>query len=214
MAPDHSWCFLADKQSQGQGQHTNTWSSPKGNVYMTVLTVLSELDLVGLSMVVALSVAQTVEKEKAGIKWMNDVVVGEKKLSGALVRTSTMAEGEDFRVEIGIGLNVKVAPLPGTTCLEELGESGSVEEVAHRLLKRLTENLTILKKEGCGSLLGPIKQRLLYLGEHVLMYNADLTETLGEGVFTELSPEFHATIRTKSGELVTFSNGRMRRKPL
>lgn len=33
-----SFLFTTKQQSAGRGQRTNTWSSPPGNIYMTILT--------------------------------------------------------------------------------------------------------------------------------------------------------------------------------
>lgn len=95
-------------------------------------------------MAVALSVCQLVPEGK--IKWPNDVYVGDRKLSGCLVRTQG-AEGEEVRVEIGVGVNVKVAPLEGVaTCLENVwGKELDLKDITDKLIRQLMNNLEIIK---------------------------------------------------------------------
>lgn len=49
------------------------------------------------------------------MKWINDIFLNEKKISGALCRV------EDVYVTIGIGVNLNVTPveIPGSTCLKD-----------------------------------------------------------------------------------------------
>jgi BirA family biotin operon repressor/biotin-[acetyl-CoA-carboxylase] ligase len=106
-------CFAAEQQSKGQGQANNVWASPPGNIYATLLIKLSESDLPGLSLLISLTVCQLLEKyslPNVRIKWINDVYVNDKKISGNLVRTSNI-DADFFAVQMGVGVNVCCAPL-------------------------------------------------------------------------------------------------------
>ncbi len=82
--------MVADKQNAGRGRRGRAWQSPAGkDIYFTILLRPSfEPDKAsGLTLVMALSVAQAVERKcnlKAGIKWPNDVVLNGKKICGIL----------------------------------------------------------------------------------------------------------------------------------
>lgn len=103
------------------------------------------MDLVGISTIVGLALAQNVSQ--ARIKWINDVVVDGKKVAGVLVRSESMKGSENFRVEIGIGVNVKVAPLTTSTCLEEVEHKTlDLNEKIDSIIRQLFKNLEILKK--------------------------------------------------------------------
>lgn len=54
------FAFVANSQTQGQGQKTNTWSSPPGNVYMTILGELPTSQIPLLSMAVSISVCRMI----------------------------------------------------------------------------------------------------------------------------------------------------------
>ena len=102
----------AERQTQGRGRFGRTWHSPFGeNIYFSARWhVHCELScLSGLSLVVSLAVLNTLNElgltDNLSIKWPNDILWHEKKLSGCLIEliapTKTQAE-----VIIGIGINV------------------------------------------------------------------------------------------------------------
>ena len=55
LTKDRVFIFRADEQTQGKGQKLNTWKSPKGNLYMTIL---AEVDLARLQLMTIYSTTQ------------------------------------------------------------------------------------------------------------------------------------------------------------
>jgi len=104
----------------GDGFHGNRgrpWQALEGNLHLTILfspnRPARELG-VGLSIVPSLAVVDALGQFDAlgkatTIKWVNDVLLGGKKVSGVI--TSTLAKGE--RIEhaiLGIGVNIDATP--------------------------------------------------------------------------------------------------------
>src|SRR5690242_13631390 len=90
----HGATFVADVQTRGRGRHGHTWTSPPGeNLTFSVLLrpTVEAPRANGLALVVGLAVRAAAARHVAGavigIKWPNDVVVGEKKLAGILVES-------------------------------------------------------------------------------------------------------------------------------
>ena len=117
----------ADRQTGGRGRLGRAWHSPPGGLYFTVVlrpnlpAVFSSLTTfaAGLTWVRLLREAYGVH---AGLKWPNDLLVQERKLSGMLSEMEARGEMLTF-VNIGIGLNVNNAPgreTPGAVALAEL----------------------------------------------------------------------------------------------
>ena len=86
--------FVADEQTAGRGQRENTWKSPKSNnLYVTYLMRVKNMPLTA-PQVAALSVAETCNSylkncdKKVGLKWINDVFYGDKKIAGMLCQSS------------------------------------------------------------------------------------------------------------------------------
>ena len=92
-------------QSAGRGRYRRTWVSHHGNLYLSFIYKSPERDP-KLSYAVAVAVAETLVHFglKPQIKWPNDVLVDDKKISGVLIEYS-----QSF-VIIGIGINVQTCP--------------------------------------------------------------------------------------------------------
>ena len=81
-------CFIADKMTAGQGQRSNTWSSPEGNCYVTYLFSLNNSKSIYTVFMASLAVLETLPIQ-AKIKWINDLFVNDKKIAGILTRGQT-----------------------------------------------------------------------------------------------------------------------------
>jgi len=109
--------LIAGAQNGGRGRAGRKFLSPKGGLYLSVLYRLGELPLEAMPCA-AVAVRRAVERVCGiglGIKWVNDLVYGGKKLCGIL------AEKEGAALIIGVGLNVNTGAFP-----EELPNGGSL----------------------------------------------------------------------------------------
>lgn len=140
-------CVVADEQSAGRGRRDRQWhSSPGDGLYLSVLLLPGttwKLSL--LSLMAAVCVAETlIERQVAGvdIKWPNDVLVNDRKLSGILVE-SVSTGGGDPRIIVGIGVNLNHESFPdelaatATSLKIETGRATAVDEFLDQLLRRL-----------------------------------------------------------------------------
>ncbi|PCS23932.1 bifunctional biotin--[acetyl-CoA-carboxylase] ligase/biotin operon repressor BirA [Candidatus Enterovibrio escicola] len=102
---------LAEYQESGRGRRGRVWFSPFGtNLYLSIYWRLNTgmAAAVGLSLVVGISMVETLEKLGAKdikVKWPNDLYWQERKLAGILVETRGQV-GDVTHCVIGIGLNV------------------------------------------------------------------------------------------------------------
>lgn len=53
--------------------------------------------------------------EQVKCKWVNDIFLGDLKVSGSLIRASN--HDNRYYFEIGVGVNLKIAPIQGSTCI-------------------------------------------------------------------------------------------------
>ena len=130
----------ADRQSRGRGRIGRVWHSRPGGLYFTIV-LRPELppQLSSLTTFAAGLTWAALLKEDYGIavglKWPNDLLAGERKLSGMLSEMEARGDLLTF-VNIGIGLNVNNDPRP-----EEPGAVALSELVGHPLSRRdLLEN--------------------------------------------------------------------------
>ncbi len=105
--------MLAERQTAGRGRRGRKWVSPFAeNVYYSLVLRIDGgmRQLEGLSLVVGLAVMQTLRDlgiETAGLKWPNDVLVGEKKIAGILLEL--VGDPADVcHVVLGVGINVNM----------------------------------------------------------------------------------------------------------
>lgn len=116
--------LVAEQQSAGRGRLGRSWQSRRGDSLTFSLGLcLQPADWSGLSLVVGISLAESLDPRNAGatrigLKWPNDLWLrgpagtegGERKLAGILVETASW-EGLRY-VVIGIGINIRALALP------------------------------------------------------------------------------------------------------
>ena len=104
---------LAEQQTAGRGRRGRKWVSPYAQnlYYSLVLRIEGGLrQLEGLSLVVGLAVMQALREsgvQGAALKWPNDILVGNKKISGILLEL-VGDPGDICHVVLGIGINVNM----------------------------------------------------------------------------------------------------------
>jgi BirA family transcriptional regulator, biotin operon repressor / biotin---[acetyl-CoA-carboxylase] ligase len=143
-APEWS-VVVADRQSAGRGRLGHTWSSPPGNLFLSVLVRPRFPALTLIPLAAGLAVAEALPTLAARLKWPNDVLVGGRKLAGVLAEAISGAGGVES-VVVGIGVNVMLKPedLPpplqgsATSWLMETAEPREPLEVAAAVLGRLS----------------------------------------------------------------------------
>ena len=122
---------VADEQSAGVGQGANRWFSPQGCLMFSMAIEHTMLDpantpdrLAMLPLRVGLALAQSLEplvRSQPKVKWPNDVVVEDRKISGILIESQTVGSqtvgsqtvgsqtvGSMGYAIIGIGINCTV----------------------------------------------------------------------------------------------------------
>jgi BirA family biotin operon repressor/biotin-[acetyl-CoA-carboxylase] ligase len=149
---------IAEVQRRGKGRRGKRWLSPEGGVWMTIILrpdiPLAKAPL--LTLVTGVAVAQTLQMEcglDVGIKWPNDILIGEKKVCGILTEASADKGRLDYVVlGIGIDLNVDVEDFPldlkkGATSLKnELDREIYGVEVVQKFLENFEEVYEDFKK--------------------------------------------------------------------
>ena len=109
-APSGRVC-VAEMQLAGRGRRGRTWVSPfAANLYLSFLwrSVTGATALGGLSLVTGIALLRALRSygiEGAGLKWPNDILVGDAKLAGVLIDVIGESNGPCV-VIVGVGVNV------------------------------------------------------------------------------------------------------------
>jgi BirA family transcriptional regulator, biotin operon repressor / biotin---[acetyl-CoA-carboxylase] ligase len=148
----------ADRQSAGRGRRGRTWTSERGNLFLTYLGATSRppAEVALLSFAAALAVADvadaTIGRPVALVKWPNDVMVLGRKISGILLESGTLADGRIW-VAIGVGVNVVSTPDAVDQPIGALasfadGKSLSLDTIEQTLRRRLAFWAGRLERDG------------------------------------------------------------------
>ncbi len=116
---EHGTIVISDEQTKGKGRMGRRFESPsKTGTYVSIILrpTFSAQEALYITTAAAVAVSQAIEevsKKEAKIKWVNDVYIDNKKVSGILTEASTNFEtGMLEYAVLGIGINV-LAPQGG-----------------------------------------------------------------------------------------------------
>ncbi len=91
----------AHSQTGGRGRLGRSFSSPPGGVYLSLLVPAPlELDDIGFALTAKAGVAtkraiESISHKKCGIKWVNDIIVEDKKVCGILAQMVELPHSQD-----------------------------------------------------------------------------------------------------------------------
>ncbi|KXK04269.1 MAG: biotin--acetyl-CoA-carboxylase ligase [Acidobacteria bacterium OLB17] len=147
---------LARSQTMGRGRHGRVWvSEPDAGLYFSVVLrpqlPAAELPLITLIAGIAVCDSLLEFGVKADIKWVNDLLVNEKKICGILAEAVDTPTG--LAVILGIGVNLQVAAVApefaatGTSLEEVTGKKVTPDEFVECLVRYLTYLYTVLPEE-------------------------------------------------------------------
>ncbi|WP_273757759.1 biotin--[acetyl-CoA-carboxylase] ligase [Bartonella sp. AU55XJBT] len=210
--------IVAQEQSQGRARRGRTWSSPKGNLYSSLLLMddIVHQTAAQLGFVAGVSVAEAIKQftkdEKqtnniVSLKWPNDILLRGAKSSGVLLEIFKLPS-QQYALVIGIGINVKYnyedAPYP-TSSLQNIGLHVEAEQLFTVLTESFSRNYLLWKQpKGCEIIR---KKWLLYsahLGKYVKVVNDD---KIVEGIFNGLDHDFNCIIKQKNGQTAIITAG-------
>ncbi len=131
----------ADVQARGKGRKARDWSSPLGGLWASIL-LSPEVPAVHQGLIplaVGCACAEALEKAGVdlGIRWPNDLLLGDRKVGGILVEGRVLGSTLS-QVVAGIGINVQnPAPMEGTASLSEVLPHLTPDQLLDAILARL-----------------------------------------------------------------------------
>ncbi|MFN0277966.1 MAG: biotin--[acetyl-CoA-carboxylase] ligase [Pyrinomonadaceae bacterium] len=215
LGADEGLCIIARQQTAGRGRHGRTWVSDKdaGLYFSIVLRPKLEVRFLTLiTLMTGVAVYDTLKEFdlKPDIKWVNDILVGEKKISGILAETVETQIG--LAVIVGIGINLISQNFPdeiaeAATSLEAASSAtAAIGEVEIVLCKYLSYWYAILSDEnGSAKILEEWRRRSSYFsGKSV---RVALGPEIIEGTTDGLEENGALRVRTSDGSLKVVQAG-------
>ena len=197
----HGAVIQGGKQTGGRGRRGNTWSSPKGNLYQSiVLKPQSPRERWGqLSFVIAVALGQACENvgiDYYHLKWPNDVLINDKKLAGILI------EVQGNHVIIGTGVNIEYAPNDRAK-IHDFSDI-LMNDFRDEFLKQIAIYFKIWEAQGFAPIRTQWMKRAYKIGETI---QARLPNVIYEGVFEDLDNTGILLLREKDGTLRKIDSG-------
>lgn len=212
------YVIVSSMQSAGQGRNENSWHSPEGNLYFSIVfnheNDLSKLPQI--SLVTSLSCCEAMHNLLADneaslfprlfqIKWPNDLLLNGKKQCGILLRSlpyvCANTEPVNYLI-VGIGMNLTSSPKNLNYQTISLGEEGiqynSKDEVLHKIMERFNENYKVWQSEGFSAIRVRWMDCAYNVGKEI---SFSMRGERFSGTFKEIADDGQIVLELKSGEL-------------
>jgi BirA family biotin operon repressor/biotin-[acetyl-CoA-carboxylase] ligase len=207
--------FVTSEQTAGRGRRHRPWIAQRGNLAASVLETFDVAPATaatlgfaaGLALAAALQAVAGPASLSFSLKWPNDVMAGQAKLTGILLEAEA-APGGGLAVVVGMGTNVVAAPegtpVPATS-LRALG----LEVTAEQLFAAMSDSWAECRGIWDGGRgFGEIRRRWLALaaglGQPVSVHTGQTTVT---GIFDTIDDTGCMIVRTSTGDSVPISAG-------
>jgi BirA family biotin operon repressor/biotin-[acetyl-CoA-carboxylase] ligase len=201
--------FLAESLSGSKGRFTRIWHAPSGGLWGSIIYISTLLPRYRILVPLAVGVAccEAMREHGAGnavIRWINDVLIGNRKVGGFLTENFTgPTSGEDYCV-LGFGINLNNQQFPdhlnqiATSLSLETGRKIDLEFFFTCFLAKLSWNLGLLYWWEAKQL-----DWLYEVGaeaEHPLISSwKELSDTLGRkvvfGFDVQTEPQYQAVVK-------------------
>lgn len=187
LGADEGLCVVARQQTAGRGRQGRVWISAKdAGLYFSII-LRPRFDPRSFSLVTLMAgvaVYDTLRElgSRPDIKWVNDLLIDEKKIGGILAETVETSAG--LAVIVGIGVNLTSRSFPAeivetaTSIEAETGKALSPDALSTALIRYLTYFYEMLSGEnGAAEIVGHWRHRSSYFS------GKDVRVTLHNDIF-------------------------------
>ncbi len=203
---------LADFQSAGKGQGTNTWESEKGKnllfsilVHPTMVPLARQFQL-SMAGAIALKMALSGYTDGITLKWPNDVYWNDKKISGTLIQ-NVIGQGHIKDCIFGVGIDVNQvefhsdAPNP-VSLYQILGREVNRDELLQKILKAFEYCYSLIENGDYGDI-AALYMDALYRRHGFWKYRDADGEF--EAAFVEVEDDGHLILRDPKGVMRSYT---------
>lgn len=195
-----NYVVTAKRQNNGRGRRGRSWVGYEGNLFMSFLQPV-ELSKIGqIVFVVSLSLFESLQelfpKIDMKLKWPNDVLVENNKISGILLE-----KGEGDYLVIGIGVNLVGAPklegvLYPATSLQDKGYHIDRLTLFKKYVEIYDKNCRLWQEQGFAPIREKWLQNVKGLGEEIEVHTDKETKL---GIFRDVDENGVLLLERKNG---------------
>ena len=212
----HGTIVWAGEQTKGRGRQGRPWTSPRGNLYVSVILrpdcALSEAAQLSFVSCVALGEAISAlagSRVEVTYKWPNDVMFNGKKGVGLLLESKTAPDGKPAWIIVGMGTNIEHFPDDARYPASSLRREGAPPTLVpapllEDLARQLETWLEVWRTRGFADVRSAWKQRVQGLGRTI---EVRLPAESLSGVFEDLDHGGALILRLEDGRTRTITAG-------
>lgn len=204
---DLPFLVISESQTAGRGRLGRSFYSPASTgIYMSVALggFASLPDAVFLTPAAAVAVTDAISSLtglNAGIKWVNDIYFGDRKICGILAESHSVKD--NFSVVIGIGLNMTTSQFPPD--IAEIAGSLETDIPREQMVAEIIKNLfNILKIPGDKSFMKKYKDRSIVLGKEIYFFQNNIKKS---ATAIDIDDSGGLKVRTLENEIITLAGG-------
>ena len=214
--------IIAETQTKARGRSAKHWESPKGGIWLSIILKpnINPSKFPLITLFTGVAVTKTIKKLglNAKIKWPNDVLINNKKISGILTESNIISSNANPRnyivVGVGIDTNLKINDFKDkelknriTTLNEELGKNINENEFIAKFLTEFEEIYNLYKKEEFKTTLDDWRSLSDTIGKNVKIKQLN-EEKYGYAI--GINDEGNLIIKKSNGELEKITYGECR----
>ncbi|MCY0874436.1 MAG: biotin--[acetyl-CoA-carboxylase] ligase [Acidianus infernus] len=177
----------AEEQTKARGRYKRAWYSPKGGLWFTYVKKNFNVEEIPVATLkVSLAVRDVLSSFfDAKIRWPNDVVVNDKKVSGILIEAIYAGDVADLFIGVGINTNVKEFPpdIKATSILMETGKEVNNDELLNEVISKIDYYLSL--KEDFEEIVSKINNYLSIKNKKVVITRRDETKVECTALFVD-----------------------------
>ena len=151
--------IIADEQEEGHGRYQRKWHSAKGkDLTFSLLLPLNKKESyiwANITQITAIAILETAKEYRldSKIKWPNDILIDDQKISGILTEVISCKTGSYAIVGVGININSSKKELisinqKATSFFVESKIEHRIDIILDKILKKIVDNYTILSQNG------------------------------------------------------------------
>ncbi len=200
--------IIADSQTGGRGRKGRSFYSPQGGLYMSVILrpQLNAEEALLITPAVACAVAKALQKlsgKKMGIKWVNDIFCGGKKVCGILTEAKVNFDNDALEYAVvGVGVNLfapnggypkEIENIAGAVFNTEITEAEKLQ-TAEEILNAITAEINSIKTK---EFLAEYKAKSVLLGKQVTL----LSTPPQTGIAIDIDDKARLIVKTATATL-------------
>ena len=132
------------RQIKGTGRGKKKWSSPKGNIYLTINQKLKDSYALRNSFYICFIIHKFFKVNfniNLDYKWPNDLFYKNKKIVGVVVKSTIL--GKKSYLKTGIGININNSPIVDSVSLFSIiNEKSNILDLSNIIIDFIEHNLT------------------------------------------------------------------------